>query len=157
MMNDESWSIFHRAVPKRTRQAALSPTVSPPLSSHTATHASPTLLPHPRSLPPSSPFQGVIVFLVAQLGLIGSAEEAADLQNVLICFEMALGALGFMVAFPFKPFKLANVGEQAPLLASVKHALTFSDVVTDTVHLVRGREGGRREAGRARHAGGIRR
>ncbi|CAI5472112.1 unnamed protein product [Closterium sp. Yama58-4] len=82
-------------------------------------------------------WQGVLVFIVAQLGYVHSAEDAADLQNVLICAEMVLGALGFMHAFPFKPFLQANVamnGEQAGLLRSIKHAINLTDVVSDTVH-----------------------
>ncbi|CAI7765704.1 unnamed protein product, partial [Closterium sp. NIES-53] len=82
-------------------------------------------------------WQGVLVFIVAQLGYVSSAEDAADLQNVLICAEMVLGALGFMHAFPFKPFLQANValnGEQAGLLRSIKHAINLTDVVSDTVH-----------------------
>ncbi|CAI5978474.1 unnamed protein product [Closterium sp. NIES-65] len=82
-------------------------------------------------------WQGVLVFIVAQLGYVRSAEDAADLQNVLICAEMVLGALGFMHAFPFKPFLQANVamnGEQAGLLRSIKHAINLTDVVSDTVH-----------------------
>ncbi|CAI5527305.1 unnamed protein product [Closterium sp. Naga37s-1] len=87
------------------------------------------------SLPP--PTSGVLVFIVAQLGYVSSAEDAADLQNVLICAEMVLGALGFIHAFPFKPFLQANValnGEQAGLLMSIKHAINLTDVVSDTVH-----------------------
>ncbi|CAI5502333.1 unnamed protein product [Closterium sp. Naga37s-1] len=82
-------------------------------------------------------WQGVLVFIVAQLGYVSSAEDAADLQNVLICAEMVLGALGFIHAFPFKPFLQANValnGEQAGLLRSIKHAINLTDVVSDTVH-----------------------
>ncbi|GJP30162.1 hypothetical protein CLOM_g22668 [Closterium sp. NIES-68] len=82
-------------------------------------------------------WQGVLVFIVAQMGFVRSAEDAADLQNVLICGEMVLGALGFMHAFPFKPFLQANVamnGEQAGLLRSIKHAINLTDVVSDTVH-----------------------
>ncbi|CAI5476973.1 unnamed protein product [Closterium sp. Yama58-4] len=102
-------------------------------------------------------WQGVIIFLIAHF--TASPEGAADLQNVIICCEMALGAIGFMIAFPVKPYMVANVGtsgagpmdfqgfglaglglanmseeQKGALIAAFKHSVNMGDVVSDTVH-----------------------
>ncbi|CAI5506995.1 unnamed protein product [Closterium sp. Naga37s-1] len=102
-------------------------------------------------------WQGVIIFLIAHF--TASPEGAADLQNVIICCEMALGAIGFMIAFPVKPYMVANVGtsgagpmdfqgfglaglglanmteeQRGALISAFKHSVNMGDVVSDTVH-----------------------
>lgn len=92
----------------------------------------------------------MLIFTVGEVGLVqGGAEDAADLQNVLICVEMALGAVGFYYAFPYQPFMPSNMGvpptaissdgtsEHTGLTNSIKHAIDLHDVVSDTVHQVR--------------------
>ena len=81
-----------------------------------------------------------MVFLFSLIGLVRSRVEAADLQNLLICVEMAVGSVGFRIAFPHKPYLEANLGGGerggATLGSSIAHALSLGDVVSDTVHQV---------------------
>ncbi|KAJ7568430.1 hypothetical protein O6H91_01G032600 [Diphasiastrum complanatum] len=79
-------------------------------------------------------WQGVLVFLAAKSGLIKNADEAADVQNFLICVEMAGAAVVHLYAFPFKEYAEANIGSSAGLTGSITHALNLNDVVYDTVH-----------------------
>jgi len=90
--------------------------------------------------------QGVLIFAVGEVGWVqGGPEDAADLQNVLICVEMALGAVGFLHAFPYAPYMQSNMGGSATSLSSdappntrgspraSQHAINLHDVVSDTV------------------------
>eukprot|EP00271_Cylindrocystis_brebissonii_P006323 TRINITY_DN19059_c0_g2_i1.p1 TRINITY_DN19059_c0_g2~~TRINITY_DN19059_c0_g2_i1.p1 ORF type:complete len:626 (-),score=93.83 TRINITY_DN19059_c0_g2_i1:805-2682(-) len=79
-------------------------------------------------------WQGVLVFLISKTGIVHSDEDAADLQNLLICAEMALAAMGFLLAFPHKAYMQANVGENAGWAGNITHAINFKDVINDTVH-----------------------
>eukprot|EP00249_Psilotum_nudum_P022163 c28398_g1_i5 orf=883-2325(+) len=79
-------------------------------------------------------WQGVLVFLAAKSGLIKDADEAADVQNFIICIEMAIAAVGHLYAFPFKEYAEANIGSSGGLAGSIIHALNFNDVYYDTVH-----------------------
>eukprot|EP00897_Mesotaenium_endlicherianum_P006240 jgi/Mesen1/5644/ME000286S04857 len=77
----------------------------------------------------------VLVFVVGKLGVVKDEDDAADLQNLLICFEMAAAAVGFLYAFPHRPYEGANVGERrSGLSGSIQHAINFNDVVYDTMH-----------------------
>ncbi|GJP39530.1 hypothetical protein CLOM_g23893 [Closterium sp. NIES-68] len=87
-------------------------------------------------------WQGIVVFFAGHLGLVHSASDAADLQNLLLCCEMALAAGGFVWAFPFTPFMAASMGgagggiaeEVGGFLQRLRHAAAMGDVVNDTVH-----------------------
>lgn len=79
-------------------------------------------------------WQGVLVFLVAKSGVIKNADEAADLQNFVLCVEMLLAAIGHLFAFPYKEYAGANIGASAGLSGSLSHAVKFNDFYHDTVH-----------------------
>jgi len=79
-------------------------------------------------------WQGVLVFLAAKSGMIKSAEDAADIQNFVICLEMAIAAVGHLYAFPYKVYAEANIGASSGLTGSLGHALKFNDFYHDTVH-----------------------
>ncbi|RYQ89643.1 hypothetical protein Ahy_B09g096181 isoform D [Arachis hypogaea] len=81
-------------------------------------------------------WQGVLVFLAAKSGFIKDADEAAQLQNIIICVEMLLAALGHFYAFPYKEYAGANIGASRGLSASLAHALMLNDFYHDTVHQV---------------------
>lgn len=80
--------------------------------------------------------QGVVIALLANGGIIKTAQDAADDQNIVICFEMLLAALAHLHAFPYQNYAEANIGTQGGLWESILHALNFSDVVHDTLHQV---------------------
>lgn len=79
-------------------------------------------------------WQGVLVFLAAKSGFISNADEAADLQNFVLCVEMLLAAVGHLYAFPYKEYAGANIGGSSGLIGSFSHALKFNDFYHDTVH-----------------------
>ncbi|MED6131046.1 hypothetical protein PIB30_116814 [Stylosanthes scabra] len=79
-------------------------------------------------------WQGVLVFLAAKSGFIKDEDEAAQLQNIIICVEMLLAALGHFYAFPYKEYAGANIGASRGLSASLAHALMLNDFYHDTVH-----------------------
>ncbi|EFJ08514.1 hypothetical protein SELMODRAFT_44885, partial [Selaginella moellendorffii] len=79
-------------------------------------------------------WQGVLVFLAAKSGLIKNADDAADVQNFIICIEMAGAAVGHLYAFPFKAYAESKAGTAGGLAGSFTHALNLKDVVYDTVH-----------------------
>ena len=80
--------------------------------------------------------QGVLVFLAAKSGLIENSDDAADVQNFIICMEMAVAAIAHLYAFPYKEYAGANIGSSGGLADSVTHALNFNDVYYDTIHQV---------------------
>ena len=80
----------------------------------------------------------MLVFLAAKSGLIKNSDDAADVQNVIICIEMAVAEVGHLYAFPYKEYVEANIGSSGGLADSVTHALNFNDVYYDTVHQVMG-------------------
>ncbi|CAA6653811.1 unnamed protein product [Spirodela intermedia] len=70
-------------------------------------------------------WQGVLVFLAAKSGLIKGANEAADVQNLILCVEMLAAA----------EYAGANIGGAAGgFTGSLAHALKFNDFYHDTVH-----------------------
>lgn len=75
-------------------------------------------------------------FLAAKSGFIKNADEAAQLQNLIICVEMLVAAVGHFYAFPYKEYAGANIGESRGLTASIAHALMINDFYHDTVHQV---------------------
>lgn len=70
----------------------------------------------------------------AKLGIIKSAEEAADIQNFALCVEMAIAAVGHLYAFPYNHYADMNLDASGDLRGSLIHALSFNDVLHDTVH-----------------------
>jgi len=83
---------------------------------------------------PISFLQGVLVFLAAKSGFIKNAEEAADLQNFVLCVEMLAAAVGHLYAFPYKEYAGANIGASSCFTGNLAHALKFNDFYHDTVH-----------------------
>ncbi|KAI4301630.1 hypothetical protein L6164_034890 [Bauhinia variegata] len=79
-------------------------------------------------------WQGVLFFLGAKSGLVKDAEQAALLQDFIICFEMLIAAVGHFFAFPYKEYAGANIGGSRGLTASLSHALMLNDFYHDTVH-----------------------
>ncbi|CAI5458945.1 unnamed protein product [Closterium sp. Yama58-4] len=87
-------------------------------------------------------WQGIVVFVAGHLGLVRSSSDAADLQSLLLCCEMALAAGGFAWAFPVTPFAAASMGgggggiveEVGGFFQRLRHAAAVGDVVDDTVH-----------------------
>ncbi|XP_068659447.1 uncharacterized protein [Aristolochia californica] len=79
-------------------------------------------------------WQGVIVFLAAKSGFISNAEEAAEFQNLIICVEMLVAAVGHLYAFPYKEYAGANIGGRGGFTRSLAHAFKFNDFYHDTVH-----------------------
>lgn len=79
-------------------------------------------------------WQGVLVFLAAKWGLIENSDDAADVQNFIICVEMAIAAVGHIYAFPYKEYTEAKKGFPGGLADSVAHAFSVNDVFYDTVH-----------------------
>ncbi|CAO2831177.1 unnamed protein product [Amaranthus hypochondriacus] len=79
-------------------------------------------------------WQGVLVFLAAKSGLIKNAEDAADVQNFVICVEMLMAAIGHFFAFPSKEYAGANIGVSLGFSGSLAHALKLNDFYHDTVH-----------------------
>ncbi|KAJ3669328.1 hypothetical protein LUZ60_011278 [Juncus effusus] len=79
-------------------------------------------------------WQGVLVFLAAKSGLIKTSDEAADVQNLVLCVEMLAAAVGLAIAFPYKEYAGANVGISGGFRGNLAHALKFNDFYHDTVH-----------------------
>ncbi|KAK9086071.1 hypothetical protein Sjap_026482 [Stephania japonica] len=79
-------------------------------------------------------WQGVLFFLAARSGFMKNAEEAARVQNLIICIEMLIAALGHLYAFPYKEYANANIGALSSLTGRVAHALKFNDFYDDTFH-----------------------
>ncbi|CAK8544494.1 unnamed protein product [Lathyrus sativus] len=79
-------------------------------------------------------WQGVLFFLAAKSGFIKDADEAALLQNFIICVEMLIAAVGHFYAFPYKEYAGANIGGSRGFSASLGHAVKLNDFYHDTVH-----------------------
>lgn len=77
-----------------------------------------------------------MVFLAAKSGFIKNAEDAADVQNFIICVEMLMAAIGHFYAFPYKEYAGANIGVSPGLTGSLAHAVKLNDFYHDTVHQV---------------------
>ncbi|QDZ22141.1 subunit alpha of organic solute transporter [Chloropicon primus] len=81
-------------------------------------------------------WQGFVLSLLTSIGVVESAEAATEIQNCLICVEMFAAAIGTLYAFPHKLYivhdsKNLNVTN---LGGKISHAISFTDVVTDTFH-----------------------
>ncbi|MCO5595797.1 hypothetical protein L7F22_049845 [Adiantum nelumboides] len=87
-------------------------------------------------------WQGVLVFLAAKSGFIKNSDDAADVQNFIICVEMAMAAVGHLYAFPYKEYAEANIGSSGGLGDSITHALNFNDFYYDTVHQILDKDSG---------------
>ncbi|XP_074335521.1 uncharacterized protein LOC141672760 isoform X1 [Apium graveolens] len=79
-------------------------------------------------------WQGVTFFLAAKTGYIKDTEEAAEIQNFILCVEMLLTAMGHFYAFPYKEYAGANIGISRGFKESLLHALSVNDFYHDTVH-----------------------
>ncbi|CAM8897233.1 unnamed protein product [Rhodiola kirilowii] len=80
-------------------------------------------------------WQGVLVFLAAKTELIKSTEQAAEYQNILICVEMLIAAIGHFYAFPYRVYAGSiNVGSSKDFTRNLAHALMLNDLYHDTVH-----------------------
>ncbi|MCO5608962.1 hypothetical protein L7F22_063180 [Adiantum nelumboides] len=79
-------------------------------------------------------WQGVLVFLAAKMGFIKNTDDAADVQNFVICVEMAMAAVGHIYAFPYDEYMEAKKGCSGGLADSFTHAFNVKDVFYDTVH-----------------------
>jgi hypothetical protein len=81
--------------------------------------------------------QGLLIALLANGGVIETAQGALDAQNLTICVEMLFAAIGYLYAFPYKVYSDANInGRAGSIRHSILHALNFSDLVYDTLHQV---------------------
>lgn len=78
----------------------------------------------------------MLFFLAAKSGFIKDADEAALLQNFIICVEMLIAAVGHFYAFPYKEYAGANIGGSRGFSASLGHAVKLNDFYHDTVHQV---------------------
>lgn len=70
------------------------------------------------------------------MGFLKSASLKSDIENLLICIEMAFAVVGMWFAFPYSDYTVPGV-KGAPIikaLANVGHAVSVQDLVTDTVH-----------------------
>ncbi|CAG9467152.1 unnamed protein product [Pedinophyceae sp. YPF-701] len=80
-------------------------------------------------------WQGFLFAVMVQAGTLSSQDQAADLQDFLVCLEMAAAAVGLWYAFPHHEYKtVAEAGEARSLGQNIGHAISFRDVVSDTVH-----------------------
>uniref|UniRef100_A0A7N0U765 Transmembrane protein 184A n=1 Tax=Kalanchoe fedtschenkoi TaxID=63787 RepID=A0A7N0U765_KALFE len=80
-------------------------------------------------------WQGVLVFLAAKTELIKNTEQAAAYQNILICVEMLLAAIGHFYAFPYRVYAgTTNIGSSKDLTRNLAHAFMLNDLYHDTVH-----------------------
>ena len=81
-------------------------------------------------------WQGFVLSLLTSVEVIRSAEEALEIQNMLICVEMFVASLCTFAAFPHdqyivhdsKSLNMTNLG------GKISHAISFTDVVSDTFH-----------------------
>ena len=81
-------------------------------------------------------WQGFVLSLLVSCGVISTAEEANEIQNCLICVEMFAASVGTLYAFPHnqyivhdsKSLNVTNLG------GKISHAISFTDVVSDTFH-----------------------
>jgi len=80
--------------------------------------------------------QGVLVFLAAKSGFIKNAEEAAYLQNFVLCVEMLIAAIGHRFAFSYKEYAGSNARPFGGFRGSLLHAMKFNGFYHDTVHQV---------------------
>ncbi|KAL8168224.1 hypothetical protein V2J09_009723 [Rumex salicifolius] len=79
-------------------------------------------------------WQGVLVFLAAKSEIIKDSKDAADFQNLLLCVEMLIAAVGHLYAFPYKEYAGANIGLFSDFTGSIAHAVKLNDFYHDTVH-----------------------
>ncbi|KAL6545661.1 hypothetical protein OROGR_009535 [Orobanche gracilis] len=87
-----------------------------------------------RVLEAASCIYGVLVFLAAKSGLVKNTEEAAEIQNFIVCVEMLIAAINHLYAFPYKEYAGANIGANRGFTASLAHALKLNDFYHDSVH-----------------------
>lgn len=80
-------------------------------------------------------WQGVLVFLAARTELIKNTEQAAEYQNILICLEMLIAAIGHFYAFPYRVYAGTSIGGSSKdFTRNLAHALMLNDLYHDTVH-----------------------
>ncbi|KAH7276983.1 hypothetical protein KP509_39G029200 [Ceratopteris richardii] len=79
-------------------------------------------------------WQGVLVFLAAKMGFIENSDDAADIQNFIICVEMAMAAVGHIYAFPYTEYIEYKKGCSGGLADNITHAFNVKDVFYDTLH-----------------------
>jgi hypothetical protein len=71
------------------------------------------------------------------MGELSDPEDGKALQNFMICAEMAVAGFALLYAFPHKEYQIG--GSAAGFRASAfVHAISIKDVVSDTIHVVRG-------------------
>jgi len=81
-------------------------------------------------------WQEIIFSMLESMGFLKSASLKSDIENLLICIEMAFAVVGMWFAFPYSDYTVPGV-KGAPIikaLANVGHAVSVQDLVTDTVH-----------------------
>lgn len=81
-------------------------------------------------------WQSVLFAVLLGAGVLDSAEHGADLQDLLVCLEMAGAAVGMWFAFPHRPYVVhgAETFNSWGLAQNVSHAISVRDLVNDTVH-----------------------
>lgn len=73
---------------------------------------------------------------MVKAGWVENSATAADLQNLVLCIEMAIAALGHMYAFPHADFANAP-GVAGGLGGSITHAMAINDVVSPIIRSIK--------------------
>ena len=81
-------------------------------------------------------WQGFVLALLTSVGVVESAHEALKIQNMLICIEMFVASICTLFAFPHKQYIVhdAKSLNMTNLGGKLSHAISFTDVVSDTFH-----------------------
>eukprot|EP00899_Mesostigma_viride_P016622 jgi/Mesvir1/24961/Mv16931-RA.1 len=77
-------------------------------------------------------WQGLVITLLMSFNMVNSHEDAREIQDFMLCVEMAIAAVLHTYAFPWREY--SHSGTAAGLKKSIGHAFSMNDVVSDTFH-----------------------